>query len=129
EGIIRSHGDQVSQKQCVPSAKRGKLLATVSLCHLVTLSPCHPSYRQSGSSGCFRSHSGRRLRTVGITAKLYVGGGEGVDHSSVQASQGSAPAGRPLRSDTMALYTKSAKLGTWIIAPSVVSWLSSVQPR
>ena len=28
------------------------------------------SYFQSGSSGCFKSHSGRRLRTTGISAKL-----------------------------------------------------------
>ena len=29
------------------------------------------SYFQSGSSGCLRSHSGRRLFTTGIVAKLY----------------------------------------------------------
>ncbi len=28
------------------------------------------SYFQSGSSGCLRSHNGRRLLTVGTTAKL-----------------------------------------------------------
>ena len=57
------------------------------------------SYFQSGSSGCFRSHSGRRLLTIGIVSKLYAGGGDVVAHSSVQASHGSSPAGRPLRSD------------------------------
>src|SRR6202035_656519 len=36
--------------------------------------PGHCSYFQSGSSGCLRSHSGRRLRTVGISSKLYDGG-------------------------------------------------------
>src|SRR3981189_3639558 len=36
------------------------------------------SYRQSGSSGCLMSQSGRRLFTVGSTAKLYSGGGAGV---------------------------------------------------
>jgi hypothetical protein len=68
-----------------------------------------PSYCPSGSSGCFRSHSGRRLWTVGIASKLYDGGGDAVDHSSVQASHGSSPAGRPWRSDATTLYTKMAK--------------------
>src|ERR1700692_4900898 len=57
------------------------------------------SYFQSGSSGCLRSQSGRRLMTTGILAKLYSGGGEVVDHSSVQASQGSLPADSPLTRD------------------------------
>src|SRR5258706_8591661 len=57
------------------------------------------SYCQSGSSGCFRSHSGRRLLTTGRVAKLYEGGGEEVDHSRVQASQGSLPASSPRRYD------------------------------
>ena len=35
--------------------------------------------------------------TVGMVAKLYSGGGEGIDHSSVLPSQGSFPAGSPLR--------------------------------
>ena len=32
--------------------------------------PSRQSYCQSGSSGCFRSHSGRRLCTVGIVVKV-----------------------------------------------------------
>src|SRR5262245_27518119 len=73
-----------------------------------TLPPRHSlySYLQSGSSGCFKSHSGRRLRTSGKVSKLYSGGGEVVDHSSVQASQGSSPAGAPRRSDHSTLATK-----------------------
>src|SRR6266481_9055126 len=55
------------------------------------------SYFQSGSSGCLRSQSGRRLLTDGVTAKLYAGGGELVDHSSVHASQGSLPEVLPLK--------------------------------
>src|ERR1700722_14249675 len=55
------------------------------------------SYRLSGSSGCLRSHKGRRLSTVGTVAKLYAGGGELMDHSSVHASQGSLPARAPLK--------------------------------
>src|SRR5260370_39506731 len=62
---------------------------------------------QSGSAGCLRSQSGRRLLTVGMTEKLYAGGGEGVDHSSVQASQGSLPAGSPLKYDHTRLATKT----------------------
>src|ERR1044072_6383007 len=52
---------------------------------------CSHSYCQSGSSGWFRSHSGRRLRTSGRVSKLYSGGGEVVGHSNVQASHGSLP--------------------------------------
>src|ERR1700756_2108184 len=55
------------------------------------------SYRLSGSSGCLRSHSGRRLATTGMVAKLYAGGGELVDHSSVHASQGSLPDTAPFK--------------------------------
>src|SRR6202047_2670743 len=66
------------------------------------------SYFQSGSSGCLMSQSGRRLLTTGIVAKLYSGGGEVVDHSSVHASQGSAPAGSPFRSDHKRLPTNTS---------------------
>src|ERR1700733_12493078 len=55
---------------------------------LISRGPLY-SYFQSGSSGCLRSHRGRRLWTVGRTAKLYAGGGDWVDHLRVQASQGS----------------------------------------
>src|SRR5438477_10384921 len=65
------------------------------------------SYFQSGSAGCLRSQSGRRLLTVGMTAKLYAGGGEGVDHSRVQASHGSLPAALPLKYDHTRFATKT----------------------
>src|SRR6516225_2314928 len=55
------------------------------------------SYFQSGSSGCFISHSGRRLVATGSTSKLYEGGGDGVAHSKVHASHGSFPASGPLK--------------------------------
>src|SRR3984957_2359229 len=61
---------------------------------------------QSGSSGCFKSQSGRRLRTSGIASKLYSGGGEEVVHSKVQASQGSSPAILPFRADQIMLIMK-----------------------
>src|SRR5260221_2728257 len=65
------------------------------------------SYFQSGSSGCLRSQSGRRLFTSGITAKLYAGGGELVVHSKVQASQGSFPAILPLKKDQIRFAAKT----------------------
>src|ERR1041385_8776287 len=43
--------------------------------------------------GC---HSGSRLSTRGIDAKLYDGGGDGIAHSSVAPPHGSLPAGGPL---------------------------------
>src|ERR1700720_2116926 len=66
------------------------------------------SYFQSGSSGCFRSQSGRRLWTTGIAAKLYSGGGEVVEHSSVHASHGSFPAGSPFQSDQSRFPTNTS---------------------
>src|SRR5262249_9805245 len=68
--------------------------------------PLH-SYFQSGSSGCFRSQSGRRLRTVGIVAKLYSAGGELVAHSRVHASHGSLPAGWPFLAERMMLIASN----------------------
>src|SRR2546428_4228157 len=65
------------------------------------------SYFQSGSARCLRSQSGRRLLTVGMTAKLYAGGGGGVDHSRVQASHGSLPAALPLKDAHTRLVTKT----------------------
>src|ERR1700722_5692006 len=61
---------------------------------------------QSGSSGCFKSQSGRRLRTSGSVSKLYSGGGDVVAHSNVHASQGSSPAIFPLRADHNRLITR-----------------------
>src|SRR5205807_1080774 len=67
------------------------------------------SYLQSGSSGCLISHSGRRLRTTGRAAKLYSGGGDAVDHSSVQASHGSLPARGPTRYERTRFVANTAK--------------------
>src|ERR1700722_12300260 len=46
----------------------------------------------------FRIHHASRPRICGIVAKLYAGGGEGVDHSRLRPSHGSAGAGSPLMS-------------------------------
>src|SRR6266436_3943658 len=89
---------------------------------LPSLPRSNHSYFQSGSSGCFKSQSGRRLRTIGSSSKLYAGGGDVVAHSSVQAFHGSGPAGLPFLSDQKILTTKIAKLGTWIAAPMVDIW-------
>src|SRR5216110_2194459 len=87
------------------------------------------SYFQSGSVGCLRSQSGRRLLTVGISAKLYSGGGELVLHSRVQASQGSLPAGFPLRNERMTLNSQIDMPVIWKAAPRLTMILSVAQPR
>src|ERR1700681_775726 len=76
------------------------------------------SYCQSGSSGCLRSHSGRRLFTSGMAAKLYVGGGEVVDHSSVHASQGSLPASSPRKYDQSRLPMNTNTPAAWKKTPT-----------
>ena len=54
-----------------------------------------------GRSRCTCGARSRRGAHDGISAKLYSGGGEGVVHSSVRASHGSAPASSPaLRLET-----------------------------
>src|SRR6266566_207502 len=96
-------------KQVMPTPPFDK--GSKAICSVVGLATavfigCH-SYFQSGSVGCLRSQSGRRLLTIGISAKLYSGGGEGVAHSRVHASQGSFPAGCPLRKERTILRTKT----------------------
>src|SRR5262245_33898237 len=74
---------------------------------VIVCSPIH-SYFQSGSSGCFKSQSGRALRTTGTLSKLYSGGGEVVAHSSVHASHGSSPAFSPLRNEIRMFNARQA---------------------
>src|SRR5215813_1892035 len=90
---------------------------------------CPHSYWLSGSSGCFRSHNGRALATTGTVAKLYAGGGELVDHSSVHASQGSLPALAPLKYDTMRFATKMRTASAWMNAPTLTRRFKVSQPR
>src|SRR5271169_2094606 len=87
------------------------------------------SYFQSGSSGCFKSHSGRRLRTTGIVAKLYSGGGDVVAHSSVQASQGSLPATLPLKYDHTKFTTQNRMPTIWKITPTETIMFQTSHPR
>src|SRR3954447_8253850 len=51
--------------------------------------------RLSASSVYLRCHQSSRASTTGTSAKLYSGGGDGIDHSSDRASHGSFPAITP----------------------------------
>src|SRR5664279_6555336 len=96
---------------------------------LVAMRASPYSYFQSGSSGCFMSHSGRRLRTTGIFAKLYSGGGEAVLHSSVHASHGSLPAGLPLKYDHKKFTTQHKTPAIWKTTPRVTIRFQISHPR
>src|SRR5258707_8887378 len=87
------------------------------------------SYFQSGSSGCLRSQSGRRLFTDGSTAKLYAGGGDAVDHSSVHASQGSLPARGPAWYDRARVKRNTSKPAAWNTTPIATMRFHVAQPR
>src|ERR1700722_3549182 len=95
-------------RQYIPTGPRAGRFQRISASGIVTDGALIElySYSQSGSSGCLRSHKGRRLLTSGNVAKLYVGGGEVVDHSSVHASQGSLPANSPRKYDQIRLPAK-----------------------
>src|SRR5215472_5955246 len=112
EGIV--HGDSTSG--CADAA----LLNRILLNH---------SYFQSGSSGCLRSQSGRLLWTVGVIAKLYSGGGEAVDHSRVQASQGSFPAIAPRQYDHRRFATNKSTATPWKRTPMETSKFQISHPR
>src|ERR1700737_169488 len=58
-------------------------------------STCTPCAAAALWRGVVRSQSGTRDVTRGMRAKLYSGGGDGIDHSSVAASQGLFPAIAP----------------------------------
>src|SRR5262245_25476939 len=87
------------------------------------------SYFQSGSSGCFKSHNGRALRTAGTVSKLYSGGGEVVAHSSVHASQGSSPAFSPFRNEVIMFNARHAMPAIWKMTPMDVIRFNISQPR
>ena len=83
--------------------------------------------RASDSPSC-SSHSGSRDATVGITAKLYGGGGDEVDHSSDDPPHGFAPAGAPLRRLTNMLTKNSSTPIANRKLPIVVIMLSVSHP-
>src|SRR5689334_14208498 len=97
--------------------------------------PTAPRLRSAGSSsdsttggGC-SSHSGCRLVTIGISAKLNSGGGEVVAHSSESAFHGSSPA----RGPRFTLQTKLISVSSTPTANTnekmLMSMLSESQPR
>src|SRR5271154_1687810 len=104
-----------------------QLAAMATRCCSIGISCC--CLFQSGSSGCLMSHNGRQLFTVGSVAKLYSGGGDAVDHPSVQASQGSFPANLPFNADHSRLPTKITIPAPWKKTPIVTIRFHVSQPR
>src|SRR5258705_11084453 len=124
--------DSAAIKQYIPSRPRAEGFHSFSDWSIangaVLIGNSFYSYFQSGSSGCLRSQSGRRLLTDGITAKLYTGGGELVVHSRIHASHGSLPANLPLREDH-SRFTRKIKTPTpWKKKPMVTSKFRGSQP-
>src|SRR2546422_6462085 len=74
-------------------------------------------------------HRGSRLSTVGITEKLYGGGGDGMPHSSVAPPQGSFEAGRPCVRLRHRFTTKISIERPIRSAPMVETRLRSLTPR
>src|SRR5258708_30403839 len=118
-------------RQYIPSRPRAEGVHRISGSSLVTVAALIGlySYFQSGSSGCLRSQSGRRLLTDGITAKLYAGGGELVAHSRVHASHGSLPAILPLTEDKSRLTAKTRRPSPWKKTPMVTIKFHVSHPR
>src|SRR5215471_10687375 len=77
----------------------------------------------------FCSQNSSRSCTIGSIAKLYTGGGEGIDHSSVRPSQGSGPAGVPERMVLMTLTMNNTNESAMISDPMVETRFQKFQPR
>ena len=77
---------------------------------------------------CFSSHQSSRSCTFGISAKLYSGGGDGIDHSRVRPSHGSAPASSPFVQLLHMLYMKNRNPMASMTAPSVETRFQKSQP-
>jgi hypothetical protein len=73
------------------------------------------------------SFIGSTERTRGTTSKLFSGGGEGVNHSSVFAFHGSGPAIAPRLSAQTIPTTVTATLSAIMNAPTVEMKLYAVQ--
>src|SRR3954465_13693236 len=80
------------------------------------------------SSGDFRSHNGYRDVTVGMTAKLYSGGGDGIDHSSEGAPHGSLPAIAPRFRLIQRFHAKISTDTAWMYAPIELMRLKTSNP-
>src|SRR5215470_6081410 len=77
----------------------------------------------------FCTQKSSRSRTMGTTAKLYTGGGEGIVHSSVRPSQGSAGAGAPERAVVTTFHRKTSSESAMVKAPMVATRFQKFQPR
>src|SRR5207248_11226777 len=86
------------------------------------------SRRRRSARRSSTSQFGYALRTVGMTGKLYGGGGDVVAHSSVPPKNGSGPAGAPRKR----LQTRFAKISSSpavrMKAPIVSERLYAPQP-
>src|SRR5437868_10649631 len=79
-----------------------EITVVISSSRSSTRRPC-----TTGSSS-LASHSGVRLSTEGMCAKLYQAGGDDAAHSRDGASHGSGPAGVPLQKDRTMFRTNIA---------------------
>src|SRR6266487_1525552 len=77
----------------------------------------------------FCTQKSSRSWTMGSTAKLYTGGGEGIVHSRVRPSHGSAGAGAPERVVLTTLPRKTRKDSAMVKAPMVATRFQKFQPR
>ena len=77
----------------------------------------------------FCTQKSSRSCTTGTTAKLYTGGGDGMVHSSVRPSHGSAGAGAPERVVLNTFQRKTRKDSTMISAPTVATRFQKFHPR
>ena len=80
-------------------------------------------------SPCFCSHSSSRPCTVGMTPKLWTGGGEAMVHSSVRPSQGSGLATAPARIVFHTLAMKTRNDTAIRKAPTVDTRFQKFHPR
>src|SRR6266545_1403634 len=79
-------------------------------------------------SAYLRCHSSSSECTTGISSKLYTGGGDETDHSSVRASQGSAVASFGRRKLAMAFSRKISTLVAMMNAPIVATRFHTPSP-
>src|SRR6266508_160603 len=77
----------------------------------------------------FCTQNSSRSCTTGTTAKLYTGGGEGMVHSSVRPSHGSAGAGAAERVVMITFQRKTRNESTITSEPIVATMFQKFQPR
>src|ERR1700693_3094500 len=77
----------------------------------------------------FCAQKSSRSWTTGTVAKLYTGGGEGMVHSSVRPSHGSAGAAAPDRVFLNTFKRKTRNDSTMISAPPVATRFQKFHPR